>query len=283
MAVFYLSLPWLTARPDAFQWPHVEGLKGWTQFILGLDYGERFAGPDQVTQLGEQVTQVIPQLLEQSAWIVIVMGIAALVGMRWTRFRFPRRAGLVLAVGFTFIAVLPFLSGGLGTSLDLKSYFWGPFMMLWAVCAVTVQRLCAHSTSRRVWGLVPLVGITIFLLAFYHPQFDRRYHVFPEFLARIISLIVRTDGLLMVKDDASYFSLMYFQYAMKKRQDMAIVHIDLLQKHPQFYRSQFPELRIPSPLPVHPADVIALLVAENKVHRSVYWFGDDPYIGRAGA
>ena len=276
LSLLYL-VPVLAAQRDqAFIWPHGTGLKGWVDYFLAAEYRDRLVERgDVVTLLHHQIAAVLPEVFGGGpGWLLAAAGVAAVVLLvRGVR---PKPArGLAITLGVAFISILPLVSHGLANSLDRDSYFFALFLSAaWLISLGIIQ---FHKVKRFVeapWGTVASVALSIAAVLWLHLDQPVTHNRYASFLAESIRGDLPRDTLVLVKDDASFFSLKYEQDALDRRPDLIVLHLDLLHKHLDHYRARHPELDLPEQAPESLGAWPRLLVAAEGGKRTIVWFGD---------
>lgn len=277
-ALIYATTPLIAMRSGSFQWPHESSLSGWVRYFLASDYSQRAHFGQYSDLLKEQWHYAVPQMtLQGSHWYALSGAIGLICLMIWKRKQLTRTQ-LAFWGPLTLLIFLPFLSSGLKDSLDLMSYFGVPLMIGLAGMGL----LLVGITQGKRWQIsIVSVGLILIATATVTSSWNQRYRhhaQFPLFLARSITSIVPINSIILCKDDASYFSLVYYQYCLGKRRDLNVIHLDLLKSYPSFYRSIYRRIEIPEQLPTVTTDIIAKMVEVNQARTRVFWFGDDFHI-----
>jgi len=276
--LMYLALPLLSLRQGAFQWPRDEGFGGWLSFFLARDFSDRAATGRFLELLNLQWNTALPQVLSKGIVPILVLGGAAWVLLWFSKGGFKRRLGIVFLFSTLGFWILPFFSWALRFGMDQMIYFFCPLVLLLGAAYLAVETLVKRMGPWRHLGALVFVLVIASSVKIYDGVCDRSDNVFPLFLAQCITFNVPADSLIIVKDDESYFPLLYFQFGLGKRQDLAVFHIDQVKHHPGFFKAHFPHINLLEPLPENPRDIVASLVNANVHRRNVYWFGEDPFI-----
>lgn len=277
----YLSLVLVGLRKTAFQWPRGEGVQGWVDFFLAREFSHRAATGQFLELLDLQWNITLPEILAKGILPVLILGGLAWLALWLSGRRFGRHLNLVFALGTIGFWLLPFFSRSLRYGLDQMSYFFCPLLLLLGAGVLATETTFRRLGRWRHLGAGVFLTVTAISIWAYRSVPDRSDNVFPLFLAQCITFNVPAESLIVVKDDESYFSLMYYQYALNKRRDIKVVHVDLLKHHPEFFKNRYPDLNILLPLPQNSRDVVQSLVDANTHERNVFWFGEDALIAGA--
>lgn len=277
LGLLYLLPLVVTHRQDVFIWPHEPGLQGWFKYVTAADYRDHIGGGQSLLQTFSSQIQIVTGDLATLP-IIFFFAFCGLVILLYTVERKKAPFSLPLLIATLFLTLFPFTSAGLVDSLDRNSYVIVPFAaaVLSAAHCLALQLRSGGRTAKvaNLIGAVIIIGLSVFLLGRPNPGKHNRY---PDFLAKTISESLPKNSILLVKDDASFFSLAYLQKVKGRRTDLCILHLDLLAKHPEFYRTRFPGIAFAEQPSLDPLKLPGQILAANP-QRTVVWFGEEAVI-----
>ncbi len=116
------------------------------------------------------------------------------------------------------------------------------------------------------WGIGSIFLLYLFVQAGVHwPQVDASHDLRAEQFGMQVLAQAPEQAILFAKGDQAIFSMWYFQYALHKRPDLAIVATDLLRFdwYQETLHSTYPDLALPGPFPF--AETMAAANPEHPV------------------